>query len=601
MEKKLRKPWSLLPVRWSLPRYSWAFFRRDLVAGLTVATVAVPQAMAYALIAGLPPTYGLYTAIVMTALASIFGASSHLMNGPTNAISLVVFGAVAGLTTGPDDPERLQMVCLLGVLVGGIQILIALLRLGDLTRYVSESVILGFMAGAGVLVALSQVQNLLGLHGRPGAKNEYLLYRFWLDWTEGGPVNLRALGIGLATLLLIFALHRLGRRFRIRLPELLITLLVISFAVWLFGLSPSDKPSDNLQVDAQLPSFVLPQFRPEWIRELWGGALAIALLGLVEALAIAKSIAARTREHLDYNRQCLAEGIANLGGGMFQCMPGSGSLTRSAINYFAGSATRLSGIIAAGAVLVSLLVFGDLARFIPKAALAGILLWTAGRIVDRRRLWTALRATRFDAGIALATAFAAVFISIEFSILIGTFVSFLFFVPRASRLHASELVVGPDRTLRERLPDDPRCSRLVIFSLEGNLFFGASPELKEHLDDLGRRTLEGVRVIVLRMKRVRNPDMVCLEILERFLDDMHARKATVLLCGVREDFAQVLRNVGSHHWLPPERVFLEDVTVGSSTLKAVRRAYEILNEDLCTTCPRHADKDGDKGAWYYMI
>src|SRR5262249_15229005 len=158
------------------------------------------------------------------------------------------------------------------------------------------------------------------------------------------------------------------------------------------------------------------------------------LLGLLESLAIAKSIAARTRQPLDFNRQCLAEGFANLGGGLFQCMPGSGSLTRSAINYQAGAATRFSGIVSAVAVAGVVLLFAPLARYVPKPALAGILLVTAWRLIDRQRLRYCLRATRFDAGIALATAGAALFVSIEFSILIGVFLSFLFFVPRAARL-----------------------------------------------------------------------------------------------------------------------------------------------------------------------
>ncbi len=282
-------------------------------------------------------------------------------------------------------------------------------------------------------------------------------------------------------------------------------------------------------------------------------------------------------------------------------MPGSGSLTRSAINYFAGGATRMSGIFAAAAVAVSFLLFAPLAGFVPRAALAGILMWTAWRIVDRQRLWYCLRATRFDAGIALATAFAAVFISLEFSILIGTFLSFLFFVPRASRLHASELVLGPDRAVRERQPGDPGCPRLVMFSLEGNLFFGAAPELAEYLADLSRRAEEGARVILLRLKRVRNPDMVCMEHLQRFLQDMQARKVTVLLCGVREDFAQALRNLDFYRWLPADCVFAEEAAVGSSTLHAVRRAYELLGLDLCDTCPRRQEKGPDQPDWYYVI
>jgi SulP family sulfate permease len=597
--EKIRTRWPSLPLRGLLRGYTGELLRRDLLAGLTVATVALPQAMAYALIAGIPPVYGLYTAIIMTALASLLGSSRHLINGPTNAISLVVFSAVAGLSSGPDDPVRMQIVCVLGVLVGLIQITIALLRLGDLTRYVSESVILGFMAGAGLLVALSQVQSLLGLRSVGGGEL-HLLHRLWLTWTQGGPVNFGSLGIGLATLALIYGLHRLGRRIRARLPELLISLVAVSFVVWLFGLAPAGA-DNHLHVETRWPELSLPEFHPEWVRQLWGGALAVALLGLVEALAIAKSIAARTREPLDYNRQCLAEGIANLGGGLFQCMPGSGSLTRSAINYFAGGATRMSGLFAALAVAVAYVLFARLADFVPRAALAGVLLWTAWRIVDRKRLWYCMRATRFDAGIALATAVAAVFISIEFSILIGTFVSFLFFVPRASRLHTSELVLGPERALRERQPGDPHCTKLVIFSLEGNLFFGAAPELAEQLDELTRRAREGARVIVLRLKRVRNPDMVCLELLQRFLEDMRARQVTVLLCGVREDFAEALHNLGFYRWLPEECVFQEGVTVESSTLKAVRRGYELLGGDLCPTCPRRNEAPGGAGPWYYTI
>jgi SulP family sulfate permease len=282
-------------------------------------------------------------------------------------------------------------------------------------------------------------------------------------------------------------------------------------------------------------------------------------------------------------------------------MPGSGSLTRSAINYQAGAATRVSGIVAAVTVAAVVLLFAPLARLVPRAALAGILLVTAWRLIDRQRLLYCLRATRFDAAVALATCGAAIFISIEFSILIGTFLSFLFFVPRAAHLQVSELVVSPERVVRERQPDDPRCTKMVVLSLEGELFFGAAPELDEHLGALVRRAEEGVRVVVLRLKRARNPDMVCLELLERFLEDMHKRGVTVLLCGVRPGFARVLDNVRFHRLLPPECLFLEDATTGSSTLQAVRRAYELLGNDLCPTCPRHHSTEGDKNDWYYMI
>jgi SulP family sulfate permease len=589
MEKRIRKTWTI-------PAYSADYLRRDAIAGLTVATVAVPQAMAYALIAGIPPQYGLYTAMVMTALGSLFGSSRFLINGPTNAISLVVFGAAGAAAL--DDPPRL--VFLLAVLAGLIQIIIALLKLGDLTRYVSEAVVIGFMAGAGFLIALTQTDKLLGLRAQ-GNGDDYLLRRVWLTWTQGGPINPWALAIGLATIGLIYALHRLGTRFRIKLPELLLSLIAISLVVWMFRIMPPDGKIGVLEVRASLPAFLIPPLDHEAIRRVWGGALAVALLGLVEALAIAKVIAARTREPLDYNRQCLAEGIANVGGGLFQCMPGAGSLTRSTINHFSGAATRLSGIFAALAVAASVLLFAPLARYVPQPALAGVLMWTAGRIVDRERLLFCLRATRFDAGLAIATALSAVFLSIEFSILIGTFLSFLFYVPRAARLRATELVLGPERILRERLPDDPECGKIIILSLDGELFFGAAQDLSERFAELRRRVDNGTRVIVLALKWARNPDMVCLEHLQNFLMDMQARKTTVLLCGVRDDLAASLASLRAHDWLPPEHIFREDGAGASSTLQAVRRGYEILGEELCPSCPRRREMETDRAEWDYVI
>jgi SulP family sulfate permease len=192
-----------------------------------------------------------------------------------------------------------------------------------------------------------------------------------------------------------------------------------------------------------------------------------------------------------------------------------------------------------------------------------------------------------------------VFISVELSILIGICVSFLLFVPRAARLRVTEMVVGPERVVREREPNDPTCGNLAIFALEGELFFGAAPLLEECLDMLRQRVKQGARVLILRLKRTRNPDMVCLEMLQQFLEEMQDREVPVLLCGIRPDFEQALRNLRFHHWLPQDYVFLEDVTMGSSTLKAVRRAYELLGDDVCATCPRRTSSDEHN--WYYMI
>jgi SulP family sulfate permease len=294
--------------------------------------------------------------------------------------------------------------------------------------------------------------------------------------------------------------------------------------------------------------------------------------------------------------------LANFTGGFFQCLPGSGSLTRSAINFQSGAASRFSGVVSAGTVALVVVLFAPSARYVPKAALAGLLLVTASRLIDWKRMSYAVRASRYDAGLVLVTAFSAIFISVEFSILIGVALSFLLFVPRAAVLRWSEMVVSDERVVRERLDDDPPCTALLLYDLEGELFFGAGPELGRCFDELKRRTEdENIRFVVLRIKRTRNPDMVALERFEHFLQDMEKNGITVLLCGVRPAFAKAMSNLRFHDWLAADRVFREEHEKFSSTLKAVRHVHELLEENTCPHCVQNGTALPDRTAQYYLV
>ncbi|MBV9998344.1 MAG: SulP family inorganic anion transporter [Verrucomicrobia bacterium] len=574
--------------------YTGDIARRDLVAGATVAAIAIPQAMAYALIAGVDPRFGLYSAIVVTFVASIFGSSSHLINGPTNAISLVVFSALMGFDARFD---AYQALFLLGIMVGVTQILIAVFKLGDLTRYISESVVLGFMAGAGLLVAIGQVGNFLGV-AKAGGRGHSVLVHLWETLTQSGPFNLYAVGLGTGTLVAALLLRRVINRYRLPQMDMLLALIIASALAAHFGWSAPRADGRSMvsvvgTVPAALPSFRIPTIRFEWVPRLLGSTVAVSFLGLLEALAVAKSIATHTRQPLDYNRQCLAEGIGNLVGGFFQSLPGSGSLTRSAINYQSGAITRMSGIYASLIVGIAVLALGPYARFIPKPALAGLLFITAARLIDWKRLAYAVRASRFDAALVFITAFAAIFISVEDSILIGTAFSLLLFVPRVARLAVRELIVTPERVVRERQPDEPRSNSLLIYDLEGELFFGASPELDRCLERIKDETiLTGIKYVVLRLRRTRNPDVVAVEHLERFLRDADQRGVTVLLAGVRPNLAKILRNVRSNEWFPADRIYPEKDENHSATLNAVRDAYALLNREHATE---------RKEAAYYLV
>lgn len=582
----------LVPALDSLRTYSIRSFRLDLFAGFTVAAVAVPQAMAYASIPQLPVQYGLYTAIVMTAVGALLDSSRQLINGPTNAICIALASALAGFR----EEDRLPAAILMAFLVGIFQTGITLFRLGDMTRFISHSVIVGFTLGAAVLLAMDQLRHFLGLD-RQGGHDDHFLLRFYLTMIQIDRINLFAVGIGSSTIALVLALRWLGERLRAQLPEFLIVVALMALAVWAFEGETRVKVIGAIPSD--LPSFETPTFSWSMIRQLVSSSLAIAVLGLLEAVAMAKAIASRTRQKLDINQQCLSEGLANLIGSFFQCFPGSGSLTRSAINVHAGAVSQWSGVFAALAVACTVVLFAPLARYIPTACLAGILLVSAWRLIDRKQLLYHLRATRFDMQIVLATALAAIVVNIEFCILIGVFLSVILYVQRAARLHLTELIVTPQRVIRERVPNDVRCDRIVIFSLEGEMFFGSAPDLDKHFAAIESCLQPASRVIVLRLKRVRNPDAVCLELFDQFIQKMKERGTHVVLCGVRSDFARIIRTSGVEAQLGKEFVFPETDGGQSSTLDAVRFAYDLLHNDYCSNCPRRGD--GDMGMLYYMI
>lgn len=562
-----------VPALGALRTYTAADAKADLIAGLTVASVAVPQAMAYSVLAGLPPAYGLYTAIVMTAVGSLFSASRQLVNGPTNVISIAVGATIAGFAT---DQERIQAAVLIAFLVGAIQLGITFLRLGDLTRYISHSVVVGFTLGAGSLLFFDQIRNLFAWKQR-GNPHDQFLVRLWETWSQADTPHSATTWIGLGSIVLVVLLRWLKGRFKAPLFPELITVVVVMAGItaWL-GLDAQGVAVIG-EVPTSMPPFAVPRLEYSVMSDLASSAFAIATLGLLEAIAMAKGIAAVTKQRLDISQQCLSEGLANMAGSFFHCFPGSGSLTRSAIAQQAGAVSQWSGVIGAAAVAIIMMIFAPYARFVPKAALAGILIVTSVRMVDWKALRFHLKATPFDRAIVIATAISAVAISVEFCVLIGVFLSFVLAVPRAGRMRVTEFVVNKDDGLiHERLPEDEHEPRVLVFGLEGELFFGSNTALERHLDHVEERLEKETKFVVLRVKRLHNPDAVGLHQLVDAVLSIRAKGVEVLLCGVRTDLYEALERTDTLDKLGRDTLFLEQQVRQTSTLQAIRHAYERL-------------------------
>lgn len=563
-----------------------AGLRADFIAGLTVTAISLPQSMAYALIAGVDPRFGLYTAIVFGAIASLLGSSRHLINGPTGAVSLLVFSALAFVD--PESPTQyFEAMFLLAVMTGMVQIAIAVTRLGDITRYISESVVTGFIAGAAILTMVGQVANLLGVKAQ-GSGDLHVFHRLWLTVTQDAPFNPRAMAVGAAAIAVSLVVRGLIRRLGLPQIDMLVTVVVVSVAVKLLGWSDTavwgaDGVSLIEKVPAALPEFHIPRIDLDWVGHLFSSAFAVGVLGLLEALAIAKAIAQKSRQPLDYNRQCLAEGVGNLVGGFFQCMPGAGSLSRSAINFQAGAQSRWSGVISALSVGVAVLLAAPLASQIPKAVLAGLLMVAAARLIDPVRLRYFLTASRYDATLTLVTGVSALVAGIEFAILLGSTLSIVWYVLRAARIQGQELLVDDTLSVRARASDDRPAQGVLIHDIEGDLFFGTAPDLERYLDDvLTDARTRGIGHVVLRLKRARNFDAVTLEVLEHFLKEARTHDVVVLLAGLKPALLAALQRMPVAKDRRLVRLYPQAAEEHSATLLAIHDAYRLASE---TTAP----------------
>lgn len=593
------------PMMDSLRGYNTRSLRGDVLAGLNVAVVAIPQSMAYAVIAGVPAEYGLYTVIVQCLVGSLLNSMPLLQVGPINTQALLVASTVTLVMREHRELDAeaaaglyLQLVLALTILKGAMQIVFSLARLGILVRYVSTSVLVGFTAGAGVLIAAGQIGPFLGIKTQRGAEQWPGLVGIGQQlWPHASEVNWRALALGTGALAVVLAARAVSRL----APGPLLAVVATGAAVALAGWGPGEV---NLvpPLPSGLPTWHVPVEGLVMWESLLSGALALGLLGLMEAYAIGKSLAAKTGDRVSANQELLAQGFTNLVSGFFQCIPGSGSFSRSALNYYSGAKTGLSGIFNAVFVAVIFVLLSPHARYVPLPALAAILFVIAAGLIDWRYFRRLLRSERADAAVCLGTFVATLSLPLAYAVFVGIFLNLALYLRRASQLHMAEMVPTKAGSYVER----PLKTRegghgdVIFIQLEGDLFFALADELQDRLTDL---SIGGYRVVIFRLKRTHSIDATILAVLEAWCRHMNEQGRHVLLCGVKEELLDKLRTYGLVDVIGRANVFAAGFGVFTSAKAALQRAREILGSSIDEEGLDQDDDDeaGDPKSWSYSI
>lgn len=448
------------------------------MAGATGAVLVLPQGVAFAAIAGMPPEYGVYAAIVPTIVAALFGSSWHLMGGPTTATSIVIFSTMS--TVAPaGTAQYVELVLVMSLIAGVFKLLMGLLRLGVLVNFVSNTVVIGFTAGAGLLIAASQLQHLFAVPVPHGGLIETLAFFSGhvadIDWYVAS--------IGIITLLTAVELRRRYPQFPYMIGAMAAGGIYAYLLRYIPGFSASHHIATVPPLPGPIPSLSAPHVTLEAIRKTASAAVVVAIVGLTEALSIARAIARRSEQRIDANQEFIGQGLATIAGSFFSSYAASGSLNRSGLNYEAGAKTPLAAVFSALFLVIALVILAPLAQYLPLAALAGILLLIGWGLIDVASIRKIARLSRTETVVLTVTFLATLFVQLGFAIYTGVILSLMLYLMRTAQPRLTP--VQPDSDEHQHLiavtglSQDP--ARLRMVRLRGSIFFGAANYVQDCL------------------------------------------------------------------------------------------------------------------------
>ena len=472
------------PFRRWWPRVNAKTTKDDLLAGLTGAILSLPQGVAFAILAGLPPQYGLYAAMIPPALAALFGSSLHMVSGPTNAIAIVIFASLAHFAA-PGSPEYIGLVLTVTLLTGLIQLAMGIARLGTLVNFVSHTVVIGFSAGAAVMIASTQVKSFFGIPMPADASFGEILRQLALHITE---VNPYAVAVGVFTIVS----GVMARRYLKAIPFMITATL--AGGLFAAGLNHAFGPEVTKiamvgALPSSLPPLSLPHLSLDSIQKAAPVALACTILAMTLSVSVSRSLAIKTGDHVEGNQEFIGQGIANIVGSFFSSFPSSGSFNRSGANLEAGAKTPMATVYASVFLIVIVLLVAPAAAWLPLATVAGILFLIAWGLIDVKNFKSVLATSRSESAVMLVTLFAALFLGLQTSVYVGVLLSLMLFLNKAARPGIRDVKPNPDAKFFQLDADTglPDCPQLKMLRVNGSIFFGAAEHVENAMLDVDRQ------------------------------------------------------------------------------------------------------------------
>jgi SulP family sulfate permease len=559
-------------LRW-WPRVNRTTTRADLIAGLTGGLILVPQGVAFATIAGMPPEYGLYAAILPAIIAALWGSSWHLVSGPTTAISIVVFATMSPLAEAGSAPY-VQLVLSLTFLVGVFQLLLGVFRFGTLVNFVSHTVVVGFTAGAAVLIAASQVKNFFGIAIPRGSSVAKVLQGLV---EQAGHINFFITAVALVTVVSCVA----AKRWWPKVPHMIVGM--VSGSVLAFGLNAQwgleltgITSIGALQIG--LPPLSMPDLSASTLQQLAPIAFAVALLALTEAVSIARAMALKSGQRIDGNQEFIGQGLSNLAGSFFSGYASSGSFNRSGLNLAAGAKTPLAAVYSAVFLLLIMLFLAPLAKYLPVAAMAGILFVVAWGLIDFHAIGETMRASRSEAAILFATLIATLTIELEFAIYIGVGLSLLMYLKRTSQPGLDDVKPLPGQ-MPPAFSDSTGlgdCPQFKIVRINGSIFFGAANHLQEALQRIDETEPQHTHVLLVA-SGINFVDLTGAHMLAQEAQRRRAMGGALYLFNLKEEPMEMLRRSGAYETIGADNFF----AMGDDVMATLKGR---LNQSICNRC-----------------